>query len=580
MNVSTASNAAHQQQQQTDSNDLYNNNNLQNYNLVSSLPQQQQQHIDQYENENDNNNNFQHINELKQQQTQHIMQLNSNLAQQSSQFQITSIQEQGQEQIEYTNNVQYQAPVQQQQLQQQQQQPVKDNKESRFRIVKTDSELKTESKTVNSGALNGSAQADQENNDPNRTLNCVSYNNSYNRGRWLVMDSDASSKQTVSIQPVKIITNITNSNCNSPLINTNSALLADSDPSYNTNKDKFMNQQYGSVNSNENEIHPVQTTTLPQTHFNPINSNTDSTSYYSTQQQVFSTNQPIAQSLASPSNNKNVTSSTNITIKPVPLIQNLNSNNIPNNLPQVVLINNSTTATVSATESIIQNSVNNPIGHTTSTTSSTNSSGPSSTNSTSSNQQQQQQQHQTPSSMMSNLKEKLQTNLETIQMTQSSIGQVGLVTSSLKPSNQLFSNQLQQKDEKTNEIYSQNTEQQTSTSNHYQQQQQQQQPAYDTLNVTVSSNTNSSSSNSDFTQSSPKEQVQHTASTNLQMINNTLSNQSSSSINGNNTPPLSNLASSSSTAIFEQTTATLNQLISDTDSGVSDLDKKSLFVAY
>ena len=212
-------------QQQIDSNDLYINNSSQNFNQINNLVSPSLLHQPNYnrhfqttnsvdnaniifensninENDNNNNNHFQHIIDLKQQQQQQFIQpinmLNSSLAatHQSSQFQITSISEQ------------YQQPL-----------PTAANQ--RFRIVKTDSE-KTSSLNgtiVSNGSgfddaigsdehgnvlSNCQNNASQLNAAVNRTNQLNGNTNSYQRGRWHVMDNltvvmDQQNKQHQSI---------------------------------------------------------------------------------------------------------------------------------------------------------------------------------------------------------------------------------------------------------------------------------------------------------------------------------------------------------------------------------------------
>jgi len=247
----------------------------------------------------------------------------------------------------------------------------------------------------------------------------------------------------------------------------------------------------------------------------------------------------------------------------------------------------------------------------------------------------------TTPAMISNLNEQVQTNMEKIQQTQSSIGQISSQIS--KPTtNQIFSNpnnsnqqqHLQKEsniimetsnntnlneatynqqntinlnDQSTNQLASNLASNGTNSSLsvnptnkltplQYQSQLQQQIPSvnFENLNANVSIN-NSSSSNSDYNQSSPKEQQhlpqQQLTSTAVQMVNSSsLSNQNTLSINtGINTPPLSNLitnaatnttvsnlTSSSSTAFIDQTTATLDLLMSGTETNWTDLNKKPL----
>ncbi len=212
-------------QQQIDSNDLYINNSSQNFNQINNLVSPSLLHQPNYnrhfqttnsvdnaniifensninENDNNNNNHFQHIIDLKQQQNQQFIQpinmLNSSLTatHQSSQFQITSISEQ------------YQQPL-----------PTAANQ--RFRIVKTDSE-KTSSLNgtiVSNGSgfddaigsdehgnvlSNCQNNASQLNAAVNRTNQLNGNTNSYQRGRWHVMDNltvvmDQQNKQHQSI---------------------------------------------------------------------------------------------------------------------------------------------------------------------------------------------------------------------------------------------------------------------------------------------------------------------------------------------------------------------------------------------
>lgn len=488
---------------------------------------------------------------------------------------------------------------------------------------------------------------------------------------------------TIQQQPVLNSNILNNTNSSSPLLiaqaSMNTCILPEDQLSnanlYSNNQTEYM---FNTISS-ENSIEPMSTltisqsitsATLPQTHFNPItplnnnnNSNNIDPSYYSPQSVYNSSvNMPsqLVQPLITPTNHA---TSTNITIKPVPIVNNIqqiiltNNNNgssassspTPSQQPQpsskVPLVNNSSSSTnspVALTLTNIENrETSQPINS---------SSGPISTssiNNSLSTPSTNQQINNTTPAMISNLNEQVQTNMEKIQQTQSSIGQISSQIS--KPTtNQIFSNsnssnQQQQSSQKDSNIiietsnnanlneapYSQqnilislndqSSNQLTSnlTSNgtnssslslnsanksmplQYQSQSQLQQQIppvnYENLNVNVSIN-NSSSSNSDYNQSSPKEHQQlqqQLTSSAIQMINsNSLSNQSSSSINaGINTPPLSslttntgnsanstvsNLASSSSSAFIDQTTATLDLLMNGTETNWNDLNKKPL----